>query len=218
MNAGHPNVGVQAIVDQVRTAGLKPQVVDVRRGEALHSHPEAVIGTGGPGSPVDGGTGIDATQDLLRHCIDAGVPVLGICFTFQLLCLGHGATVRKLRRPLMGIVELSGRSKDRWLGRAGKGPVFENRTLGVFGESDCLPLETQGEQVIAARFGDQAVGCAFHPEAATASVTAFLDQRTAIQVDPMRGDVFSRQASRLEHTRDLLLGGFLESLRGRQPA
>ncbi len=118
----------------------------------------------------------------------------------------------------MGIVELSGRSEDPWLGPVGRGPVFENRTLGVFGAADCQPLETQGEQVIAARFGERVVGCSFHPEAATKSISAFLHQRRAIQVDPMRGDVYSRQAIRLNRTRDLLLGGFLEGLTGRLPA
>lgn len=212
MNAGHANVGVQAIIDQVEAHGLSAKVVDVRGGEPLPRWPQALIGTGGPGSPADGGTGIEACAALLDRCIDLEVPVLGICFTFQLMCRTVGAIVRPLRRPRMGITQLSGRSRDRWLGPVGIGPVFENRTLGVFGKGDFRPLETEGEQVIAARFSHNAVGCVFHPEADPESVRVFLANREHIQVDPNRGDVFSRQADRLGHSRQVLLGGFLRGL------
>ena len=218
MNAGHPNVGVSAIVGQVQEAGLDSLVVNVRGQDDLPQWPAAVIATGGPGSPLDGGRGIAESTDLLMRCVETGIPVLAICFSFQLLAHACGAAVRRMRRPRMGITELSGKSRDRWLGGCGKGPVFENRKLGVFGKGDFLSLETQGEQVLAARFSHNAVGCVFHPEADAPTVKAFLKNREAIQVDPGRGDVFSRQADRLDHTRQVLLGGFLDGLSAPLPA
>ena len=218
MNAGHPNVGVGAIVEQVEAAGLDPLVVNVRGQDEVPSWPAAVIATGGPGSPLDGGRGIAESAELLTRCIDTGIPVLAICFSFQLLAHARGAAVQRMQEPRMGVRELSGRSRDRWLGRCGKGPVFENRKLGVFGQGDFLPLETEGEQVLAARFSHNAVGCVFHPEADSPTVRAFLEKRESIQVDPGQGDVFSHHADRLDHTRQVLLGGFLEGLRAPLPA
>ena len=218
MNAGHPNVGVPSLVQQVELAGFEADVVNARGHEKLPAWPTAVIGTGGPGSPLDGGTGVQESADLLMRCVDVGIPVLTICFSFQLLAHANGAAVRRLRKPRMGITELSGKSRDRWLGPAGKGPVFENRALGVFGKGDFMALETEGEQVLAARFGHAAVGCVFHPEAGTDSVRAFLAHRESIQVDPGRGDVYSRQATRLDGTQQVLLGGFLQGLRQPLPA
>lgn len=51
---------------------------------------------------------IQAEHDFVRACVDAGTPVLGICFGAQLLALVLGGDVYRIARPELGWYEIDG--------------------------------------------------------------------------------------------------------------
>lgn len=82
----------QLITRRVREAGVYAELVphDTPVAELLASDPSAVILSGGPASVyADGAPSLDAAL------LDAGVPVLGICYGFQLMADALGGTVER---------------------------------------------------------------------------------------------------------------------------
>jgi GMP synthase (glutamine-hydrolysing) len=51
---------------------------------------------------------IAAEHEFVRACIDAGTPVLGICFGAQLLALVLGGDVRRMPQPELGWYDITG--------------------------------------------------------------------------------------------------------------
>lgn len=220
LNAGRPNAGVAAICAAIEAAGHSADVVDVRGGAPMPASPEAVIATGGPGSPHEEGDWQVAYRACLRRAVLDEVPLLAICYSFQVLASEVGARVDRLSDNRMGVFPLeaspSGRA-DPWLSPAGRTMVFEMRGFGVWGgDLEVLARSSEGD-VTAARFGEHAVGCVFHPEAEPESVAAWIaveDNREMLRRNDAAADPEEVQltAPLLVEANETLLGGFLAAL------
>jgi carbamoyl-phosphate synthase small subunit len=67
--------------------------------DILRHRPDGVFLSNGPGDPA--ATGVYAVP-VLRHVLDAGIPIFGICLGHQLLALALGAKTYKLERGHRG--------------------------------------------------------------------------------------------------------------------
>jgi len=219
LNAGRPNSGVSAIRQAVAETGHEAVVVDVRGGDALPEAPEAIVATGGPGSPHEPGGWQTPFRRCLRSAVLRDTPLLAICYSFQVLSSELGARVQKLEHRRMGIFPMrrtQDGTEDSWLAASG-GEVFEMRGWGVWrGDLKVLATGAEGDTT-AARFGDHAVGCVFHPEAEPFSVSAWLDvpdnQAMLGRLDGTPSPEDMREAApRLVDVREALLAGFLRGL------
>ncbi|HLM89546.1 MAG TPA: gamma-glutamyl-gamma-aminobutyrate hydrolase family protein, partial [Streptosporangiaceae bacterium] len=94
----------QLIARRVRECHVYSEIVPstMPAGQMLARHPKAVILSGGPSSVYAEGAP-PAPPGLL----DAGVPVLGICYGFQLLVSGLGGTVERTGTAEYGATALS---------------------------------------------------------------------------------------------------------------
>ncbi|MFB6261359.1 MAG: gamma-glutamyl-gamma-aminobutyrate hydrolase family protein, partial [Thiohalorhabdaceae bacterium] len=61
--------------------------------EVLAAEPDGIFLSNGPGDPEP----VTYAVETLRHLLDAGVPIFGICLGHQLLCLAEGARSSKLK-------------------------------------------------------------------------------------------------------------------------
>nr|WP_037575464.1 glutamine-hydrolyzing GMP synthase [Phaeacidiphilus oryzae] len=80
----------QLIARRVREARIYSEIVphDMPAAEMLAKRPAAIILSGGPSSVNDPGT-----PAVERELLEAGVPVLGICYGFQAMAVALGGTV-----------------------------------------------------------------------------------------------------------------------------
>jgi GMP synthase-like glutamine amidotransferase len=108
--------------------------------------------------------------DAIRAADRRGIPVLGICFGAQALCVAMGGVVEPAGRLEIGWVELAG-SPDHGIP---PGPWFE------FHSDRCLPapgarvLDRNDVGVQAFRIGRH-LGVQFHPELDAAQLSRWLD-------------------------------------------
>ena len=107
MNAGHPNLGLQSIVDIVSSLGkvVDYQVFEVRiKAEIPNLDYDIYISSGGPGSPLDGDGNWDKRYyELIQQLWDWNQQegfrkkqVLFICYSFQMAC--HHFGIGKIKR------------------------------------------------------------------------------------------------------------------------
>ena len=111
MNAGHPNLGLQSIIDTVEKFGngLVYKVFDVRaKSEIPDLSFDIYLSSGGPGSPFDG-DGIWNKQyyDLVQQIWDWNLQkeankkhVLFICHSFQMACIHFDIGSIKKRKSI----------------------------------------------------------------------------------------------------------------------
>lgn len=174
--------GPGRIAAALERAGHRMRVAHLYRGEPVPVGPEGLQGVVAMGGPM--GVGDVAThphlrdeQDLLADCLDAGLPVLGVCLGAQLLASTLGATVR----PGTGI-ELGWKPVQRL------GPSTDDPLLGelpdafpalhwhgdVFDLPDgAVPLaRSEQTDLQAFRYDESAHGLLFHLEAEPAQVAA----------------------------------------------
>ena len=220
LNAGRPNSGVAAIVAAIAQAGHRAAVVDVRRGDPIPGNIEALVSTGGPGSPHESGAWQAPFRRALRSAILGELPLLAICYSFQVLSSELGARVERLRTKRMGVFPLRPTSDgllDPWLGPAASSEVFEMRGYGVWGGDMRVLARGKEGDTTAARFGDAALGCVFHPEAEPVSVAAWLDvpdnRAMLARIEGTPGPEAMKQAApRLREANEVLLAQFLRGL------
>jgi GMP synthase-like glutamine amidotransferase len=111
MNAGHPNLGLQAIIDTVKKQEIAfdYEVFDVRtKAEIPNLDFDIYISSGGPGSPLDGDGHWDKKffqfiQDVWDWNQQEGQvkkQVLFICHSFQMACRFFGVGTIKRRKSI----------------------------------------------------------------------------------------------------------------------
>ena len=219
-NDGHENLGVEELVRAACSLGHTVQRVDVRRGGELPGGVEAVLASGGPGSPLDDGPWTAPVLHWLAARVEEGTPVLAICFGYQMLVRATGGSLEPLLTSRFGIAPIAptpaGR-KDAWLSRGLPSSGFFQHAWGVAQGGEALARGPAGD-LTASRFGKEAVGCVFHPEAGPEAVKTWFENPRVVQKLAERMDAEDRAALKaqlpsLAPAHEGLLFGFLSSLR-----
>ena len=174
--------GPGRIAAALERAGHRMRVAHLYRGEPVPVGPEGLEGLVVMGGPM----GVhDVTQrphlrheqDLLADCLDAGLPVLGVCLGAQLLAATLGAAVRSGPG-----IELGWKPVER-LGPAADDPLVADLpdtfpALHWHGDVFDLPegavplARSEQTDVQAFRHGEAGYGLLFHLEAEPAQVAA----------------------------------------------
>ena len=169
---GQPHAHTQALVALITGAGASAEIFDARRGR-MPRRPQAVIITGGPGSPEDRAPWRGRIQAAAEAWAKQA-PVLAIGLGFQVLAAAKGWAVRPLDMPKSGWFPLTPTAvgaTDVALASIARGTqVFEERSWSVLppaaataSRNVVLAFSSTGD-VAAARFGERTVGLIFHPE------------------------------------------------------
>ena len=166
----HPAAILRALESQgIRTLWLHPY-----RGEAYPKVTEisGMVSLGGPMGANDHGEypWIGPECALLKACVDAGLPTVGICLGGQLLAKSMGAAVKKNSTAEVGWfpIELNDHGKkDPIIGAAGEAPLvyhWHHDTFDLPGNAERLAQSSACPNQ-AFRIGRKAYGFQFHPEA-----------------------------------------------------
>ncbi len=93
----------QLIARRVREAGVYSEIVhhNITAAEVIQKNPLAIILSGGPASVYE-----PASPQLDKGILDLGVPVLGICYGFQILASALGGRVDKTGLREFGATDL----------------------------------------------------------------------------------------------------------------
>jgi anthranilate synthase component 2 len=89
------------LVLYLRELGAEVTVVrsdEISADEAMASGAEAFLISPGPGKPADAGASID----LVRACVAAGKPLLGVCLGHQAIAAAFGATITRAAAVMHG--------------------------------------------------------------------------------------------------------------------
>jgi GMP synthase (glutamine-hydrolysing) len=156
----------QLIARRVRECRVYSEIVPASMpvAEMLARHPKAIILSGGPASVYAPGAP-PAPDGLFR----AGVPVLGICYGFQLMVSGLGGTVRRTGSGEYGATALEVRDDGGVLlgGLPARQQVWMSHgdTCAVAPPGFAVTAATGGTPVAAAEDpAKQLYGVQFHPE------------------------------------------------------
>jgi GMP synthase (glutamine-hydrolysing) len=176
-NEGHENLGVGELERAAVSQGHTVQCIDVRRGESLPGRVEAVLASGGPGSPLDDGPWTAPLLHWLGARVEEGTPLLAICFGYQMLVRATGGRLVPLRTSRFGIAPIeptAAGQQDAWFSRGLPSSGFFQHAWGVAQGGKALALGPSGD-LTASRFGERAVGCMFHPEAGPEAVKTWFE-------------------------------------------
>lgn len=89
------------LVDYLRALGAQVQAAQgdaITVAEAMASGAQGMLLAPGPGRPEDAGIGVD----LVRACVRARQPVLGVCLGQQVIAQAFGARIVPAPRPMHG--------------------------------------------------------------------------------------------------------------------
>lgn len=189
-------------------------VVDVEHGDALPTRDgfAGAIVTGSAAMVTDRHDWSERSAQWLRDAVQAGLPVLGICYGHQLLAHALGGEVGD--NPAgreMGTVELSLRPQ------AGDDPLFGGlpsrfpaqathlqSVLRVPGGARVLASSAQ-DDCHAFRWGERAWGVQFHPEFSTTHMRGYVRARhQALAREGRNPDEVSRNIGATPHARRVL--------------
>ena len=176
----HPAAIRRALESQgVETLWLHPY-----KGESYPAVTEisGMISLGGPMGANDHEEHPWITQEcaLLRSCVEAGLPTVGICLGGQMLAKALGAAVKKNSTAEVGWfpIELNAAGKaDPVIGAAGETPLvyhWHHDTFDLPGSAERLAHSSACPNQ-AFRIGQNAYGFQFHPEADHQLVHEWLD-------------------------------------------
>ncbi len=190
LNGGTPNQAVELLLAATVGAGHEASVIDVIGGDALPLSPEAILTTGGPGSPHAPGAWQVPLRATLRRALREETPLLAICLGFQIIAGELGSRVGPLAQSRRGVYSLEctpAGHGDVLVGRAADGAVFEQRRWAVWG-GDLEVLSTGPEaDTTSARLGPAAWGCVFHPEATASALAGWFEGKEPAQKLRARG-------------------------------
>jgi len=138
-----------------------------------------VVVSGSHASLTEGLPWMATATRWLRHALDIGKPVLGLCFGHQLL--GHvmgGEVLRRDTGPEYGTVPLEMVEADELLGPVPATPprvnmLHEDSVVGL-PQGAVVLARTAHEPHAALRFGPRAWGVQFHPEFDDAALRTYL--------------------------------------------
>ncbi len=179
----------QLIARRARELGVYAEIVDPRlsRAEIERRAPKGIVLSGGPMSVLEkGAPGLD------EGVLDLGIPVLGICYGFQLLARDLGGRVKQSARREYGEATLAVESEGRLLAGvdhtsrvwASHGDVVESMPKGF-----TRLARTDSVEVAAVEDPDRGVyAVMFHPEVAHSTQGARILRNFLFEVCGFRGD------------------------------
>lgn len=113
---------------------------------------------------------VDAEAALLRHAVERGVPVLGVCFGAQALSYAFGGVVERGKKTEIGWCDVVAPEANSVL--AGRWMQWHYDSFSAPNGFDVLAINDAGVQAI--RRG-RSLGVQFHPEANEAVVTKWME-------------------------------------------
>jgi GMP synthase (glutamine-hydrolysing) len=152
--------------------------------EPIPSEPDALLVLGGGMSAYDELPFLRDELRLMRRCIDAGKPVLGICLGSQLLAAALGGTVARAPRPEVGFYRvklLPGAAADPLFAGAPESFVALHWHFDAFTlPPGAVPLAGSTLTPLQAfRHGERAWGVQFHLEMTDELLRSFVDHGAA---------------------------------------
>ncbi|WP_343063745.1 glutamine-hydrolyzing GMP synthase [Haloechinothrix aidingensis] len=158
----------QLIARRVREAQVYSEVVPhtLSAAEILSKRPAAVVLSGGPASVY-----AEQAPDVAPELLDAGVPVFGICYGFQLLARAFGGTVERTGTREYGRTDLdvTGTGGKLHEDMPGRHPVWMSHGDSVTAapEGATVTARTDGSPVAAFEDVERRIaGVQYHPEVA----------------------------------------------------
>ncbi len=106
----------------------------------------------------------------MREALDAGVPVIGICFGAQLMSLAFGGTVKKNLKPEIGWTDVRSSKNEVHLG----GRWMQWHFDGIFGVPSSARIAENESGTQGIKIG-RALGVQFHPEANEEQIRDWID-------------------------------------------
>jgi GMP synthase (glutamine-hydrolysing) len=155
----------QLIARRVRECHVYSEIVPstMPAEQMLARHPKAIILSGGPSSVY-----ADGAPPAPAGLLDAGIPILGICYGFQLLVAGLGGTVERTGLAEYGATTLESASAGRLLsGTPATQQVWMSHgdTCTQAPPGFAVTARTQATPVAAVENPDRGLfGVQFHPE------------------------------------------------------
>ncbi|MEE2751112.1 MAG: gamma-glutamyl-gamma-aminobutyrate hydrolase family protein [Myxococcota bacterium] len=219
-NDGHPNLGCEALRQTAIAHGHDVKCIDVRGGQPLPKQFDAVLTSGGPGSPLEDSAWSGPLFEWLGNVLENATPILAICYGFQMLSRVSGGQLVAQKNSRFGIYELSATEagkEDPWLAPAVPSAVFlQHRFVLKSLNAQVLAMGSEGD-VLAARFGRAAVGCMFHPEACPETARRWFEnpdiqKKLEERLGTDRSEAMVRNIPFLERSNRALLHGFLSCL------
>lgn len=194
--------GLGYLAGWLGASGISCDVVRPYLGEHFPRHvPDGLIVLGGDASAWDDTVypWLPATRELMRRCVDEGVPTLGICLGAQLLTLACGGEVERgdkgLEIGLREIVLLPEAAGDPLLGHlTGTARVVQYHRDAMTRLPAGAVLLATGDQYPhqAYRLGETAWAVQFHPEATPEIFTGWTVRSTddlGATIDELNGQV-----------------------------
>ncbi|MDV6013047.1 glutamine-hydrolyzing GMP synthase [Haloechinothrix sp. LS1_15] len=158
----------QLIARRVREAQVYSEVVPhtASADEILRRNPAAIVLSGGPASVYAPGA-----PEITREVFDAGIPVFGICYGFQLLARALGGTVERTGTSEYGRTELyrSGSGGLLHGNLPARHPVWMSHGDSVTGAPPGAEVTAHSDGSPVAAFEDperRIAGVQYHPEVA----------------------------------------------------
>jgi GMP synthase-like glutamine amidotransferase len=190
-------------VETLRDAGMELEERHPVKGDPLPDlgDVDGLVLMGGMQSVADGADPLPEEVDLLRHAIDAGVPVLGICLGAQLLARAAGGEVRHRGRSIewRELVPTAAAEGDPVFGALPKPvPALHWNEDVIDPPPDAVELLARaGDGAEAFRIGDAAWGVQYHPDVDGAALDSWY-QRYADYVGDLDVDALKEQDRRRE--------------------
>ncbi len=173
-----PHEGPGLLWNSAESHGLEPSKFDAVLG---HEFPplddfDLIVTLGSSESAIKSEAGwVRLEQQFLETAVEADVPIVGICFGAQLLCVVLGGTVGKSPNPEIGWRRLHVADK----GVVGPGPWFQWHSESLVPPSGAEILAWNESGVQAFRKGRH-FGVQFHPEVTSETIRTWIAEESEL--------------------------------------